>query len=142
MFSLEYLQLMGPHFSHNMLELWQQSLNGIPIETLKVDQAFLNISSIVEKNVWVYQLSDECDAVSLFAIFLCYLTIYICIETYLLHFQCPFKKLRKIPAKGYVLQKINTDTNLRWSIYDANIGPYAFGNRSDRFSIFYTKFMY
>lgn len=33
-------------------------------DKLKVDQALLNITSSLEKNVWLYQLSDECVSVS------------------------------------------------------------------------------
>lgn len=33
-------------------------------DKLKVDQALLNITSSLEKKLWLYQLSDECVSVS------------------------------------------------------------------------------
>lgn len=43
--------------------------------------------------------------------------------------QCPYKKLRKIPANDSILEKINTQTQLKWTLYNSNVGPYAFENR-------------
>lgn len=44
-------------------------------------------------------------------------------------FQCPYKKVKKIPARGYIEERINTATHLKWSLYNSNVGPYAFDNR-------------
>lgn len=43
--------------------------------------------------------------------------------------QCPYKKVRKIPPNGSIIEKINTQTQLKWSLFNSNVGPYAFENR-------------
>ncbi|XP_055297749.1 heparan-alpha-glucosaminide N-acetyltransferase isoform X3 [Sitodiplosis mosellana] len=82
-----------------MWEFAQDSVTG----QLKVDQALLNVSSTLYESLWLYQLSDECIA-------------------------CPYKKLKKIPARSYIVERINTATQLKWSLYKSNVGPYAFQN--------------
>lgn len=37
--------------------------------------------------------------------------------------------MKKIPARGYIEERINTATHLKWSLYNSNVGPYAFDNR-------------
>lgn len=94
-------------------------------DKLKVDQALLNITSSLEKSVWLYQLSDECVSVS-HKVFPNAKNICLNIS---FTFQCPFKKVVKISAQSYVERKISTETQLKWSILTSNTGPYAFGNR-------------
>lgn len=114
-----------------MWEFYQQSVNGIPVENLRFDQAFLSINSSLTKNVWLYQLSDECDAVGYLNSNNLHQKIYTSkkIKTNFIYSQCPFKKLRKIPARSNVLQRVETDTQLKWSVYSSNVGPYAYDNR-------------
>lgn len=45
--------------------------------------------------------------------------------------QCPYKKLRKVPAHDSIVERINTQTQLKWSLFNSNVGPYAFDNRFD-----------
>lgn len=40
-------------------KMWEFSQDSM-ISQLKVDQAYLNVTSSLDKNVWLYQLSDEC----------------------------------------------------------------------------------
>lgn len=47
-----------------MWEFSQSPFDGLPIDKLKVDQAYLNITSTLNKNVWMYVLSSECVSVS------------------------------------------------------------------------------
>ncbi|XP_031628030.1 heparan-alpha-glucosaminide N-acetyltransferase [Contarinia nasturtii] len=82
--------------------MWEFSQDSVT-EQLKVDQALLNVSSTLDDNLWLYQLSSECVA-------------------------CPYKKLKRIPARSYIVERINTATQLKWSLYKSNIGPYAFEN--------------
>lgn len=50
--------------------MWEFSQDSI-ISQLKVDQAYLNVTSLFDKNLWLYQLSSECVEVSPFAIGFC-----------------------------------------------------------------------
>lgn len=43
--------------------MWEFSQDSVTSQ-LKVDQALLNITSSLNKNLWLYQLSDECVEVS------------------------------------------------------------------------------
>lgn len=52
--------------ARKMFEFWPESVDGFPTDKLKVDQAYLNITSTVDKRLWIYTLSSECVAVSTF----------------------------------------------------------------------------
>lgn len=47
-----------------MFEFWPEPVDGFPTAKLKVDQAYLNITSNSDKRLWLYSLSSECVAVS------------------------------------------------------------------------------
>lgn len=47
--------------------MWEFAQDAVT-EQLKVDQALLNISSAIGEQLWLYQLSDECVAVSFWQI--------------------------------------------------------------------------
>lgn len=43
-----------------MWEFAQPQLGKIKIERLKIDQAFLNLTSTLNEPVWMYSISDDC----------------------------------------------------------------------------------
>lgn len=48
-----------------MFELWQDDFDGLNLRKLKVDQAYLNVTSTLQRNAWIYSLSDECVSVNI-----------------------------------------------------------------------------
>lgn len=124
--------------------MWEFAQDSVT-EQLKVDQALLNVSSTLYESLWLYQLSDECVAVTYyFCITEKKILIFLfnqCSSQFFFCLQCPYKKVRKIPARSYVVERINTATQLKWSLYNSNVGPYAFENRY-KSSIFQSQFFF
>lgn len=106
-----------------MFELWQDSFDGLPLKELKVDQAFLNVTSTLQNNVWLYSLSDECVSVSISTKCADFLVIYFVFRN-----QCPYKRVQKVPANGNLVDKIPTSSALSYLVLDSNHGRYAYGN--------------
>lgn len=46
-----------------MWEFSQPHLGKIKIDQLKIDQAFLNLTSSLKETAWMYTVSEECEAV-------------------------------------------------------------------------------
>lgn len=109
--------------------MWEFSQDSVTSQ-LKVDQALLNVTSSLNKSLWLYQLSDECVAVSCFFHYLAWDFYAAAVISLQFHFvQCPYKKIRKVPPLNSILERINTQTQLKWSLFNSNVGPYAFDNR-------------
>lgn len=47
-----------------MWELARQSLAGVNLNNLSVNQAYLNVTSHLSKRIWMYSLSENCIRVS------------------------------------------------------------------------------
>lgn len=48
-----------------MWEFTQPLLNNkMKIDRLKIDQAYLNLTSFIDTPAWIYTISDECEQVS------------------------------------------------------------------------------
>lgn len=57
-----------------MFDFSPEPSDGFPTDKLKVDQAYLNITSNLNRPLWLYTLSSECVAVSSWEFFLSLLT--------------------------------------------------------------------
>lgn len=63
-FIFSNLEVFRNSDTRNMFEFSSEPIDGFPTDELKVDQAYLNITSHFDKPLWLYTLSSECVAVS------------------------------------------------------------------------------
>ncbi|KAG4068888.1 hypothetical protein HA402_005036 [Bradysia odoriphaga] len=86
--------------------MWEQSgqtLPGVNLDKLSVDQAFLNISSHLSHRLWMYSLSEDC-------------------------VRCPFTRSRDIAPHSHAMLKFDAARQVAWKFFDKDLGPYAFNN--------------
>lgn len=89
--------------------MWELSENDpqfahLNIEALRVDQAYLNLSSSSTSNrLWLYSLSDDC-------------------------IRCPYNRWRELAPNANVLLRFNAARGVQWKLFDFDVGPFAFDN--------------
>lgn len=81
------------------------SFRGLKLTSLKVDEAFFNVSNAMDKKFFLYTLSDEC-------------------------VKCPFKRLETIAPNNNTVIKLDVTRNLEMRLFDKNLGPYVFPNET------------
>lgn len=71
---------------------------------LKIDQAFLNVtSSSLTAHLWLYFLSEEC-------------------------VRCPFVRWFHLEPMDNTLLNFSTSRALQWKVFANDVGPHAFSN--------------
>ena len=80
------------------------SFNGLDLESLRIDQCFLNITSQLTNQVYLYFLSDDCN-------------------------KCPFTKLHEIvPNFEENVIKVDTSRKFQLKVFQNDLGSYAMDN--------------
>lgn len=113
-----------------MWEQFSQSLAGVNLASLSVNQAFLNVTSHLSHRIWMYSLSENCVRVSFNDLTTINLTSKKCktfFFVFLLH-QCPFTRNREIASYSHALMKFDASRQIVWKFFDKDQGRYAFNN--------------
>lgn len=85
-----------------MWELGGRSLGGnLSTNDLRVDEAFVNLTSSASKRLFLYSLSDDC-------------------------VRCPWTKWREMASGRSAIAKISTKLGFSWRVFQQDVGPLAF----------------
>lgn len=85
-----------------MWEFGTQPLVGnLSTDDLRVDEAFLNISSTAAKRLFLYSVSDDC-------------------------VRCPWTRWREMAPGRSAIAKISTKLGVSWRLFEQDVGPLAF----------------
>ena len=83
------------------IEQTDPNFNGLDLRSLRIDQCFLNITSSLTNQVYLYYLSDDCH-------------------------KCPFTKLEAIaPNYEENVIKIDTSRKFQLKVFQDDLGRYA-----------------
>lgn len=78
-----------------------ETIGDLSINDLRVDQAYLNLTSTASKRLYVYSLIDDC-------------------------IRCPWTKWRDMVPGRSAVARFSTARGLSWRVFEEDVGPLAF----------------
>lgn len=104
----------------SLVEYTSPKWRNLNMRDLKVDEAYMSVTSELDHRVWLYSLSDGCYNVS---------KVHCNVISYCVFFiQCPYTKVGGIPPETSETIKIDVERSLYYRVYDKDLGKYVNSN--------------